>query len=257
MRARKGKARKRKRLFNQKNAKDDPNIGLAPEDSGDSSDDDDDMPPLMPADNWEPCLGAADQVTQVPSRAVCEMTGAMMCDPVMTPDGHVFERVALEDWMTVSASNPKTGQALSMEEITPALQIQEYIQAFQMQMISSCQIAPEAFEQPAQLEPQAAAPSRFLGDLPCLTPAAAPVPAPVKKEKAKIKITSRSVVDCPEDMRCAIDGKVCINPVRSCYGHLFEKKTLDKWFANVGSVCPVTSKPLRVEECQQDAEMKK
>ena len=55
-------------------------------------------------------------------------------------------------------------------------------------------------------------------------------------------------------MRCAIDGKVMVNPVRlhlvvlqfkavllvqevlSRYGHHFEKKTLEKWFGNCGSV---------------------
>ena len=56
-------------------------------------------------------------------------------------------------------------------------------------------------------------------------------------------------------MRCAIDGKVMVNPVRppvlisgathgtlgtwqvlSRYGHHFERKTLEKWFGNCGSV---------------------
>ena len=96
------------------------------------------------------------------------------------------------------------------------------------------------------------------------------------QDKAKIRIESRSVVDCPEvpcqattcslrlphhwaavsqDMRCAIDGKVMVNPVHlpvfisagimhgtlgtrqvlSRYGHHFERKTLEKWFGNCGS----------------------
>jgi len=266
MRSRKGKNRKRKRLFNQKNSKDDPSAqnGLGEEDDEpDSSDDDDDMPPLIPADNWAPHLGQMDQVSNIPSKAMCELSGAMMCDPVMTPDGHLFERAAIEDWMTVSASNPRTGAPLSMEQCTPASQIQEYIQGYQMQMMAACQISPEAFEQPRE-EVQAAAaavPSsggKFLSDLPSLnTGAPAPTSPSNKKDKGKIRITSRSVVDCPEEMRCAIDGKVCINPVRSPYGHLFEKKTLERWMANCGSVCPATSKPLRIEECQPDAEMKK
>merc|ERR1719316_756907 len=153
MRMAKNKQRKKKKLFNQKQGQDDemaqPLASYAPEEQ-DSSDDDDDMPPLIPADNWEPCLGAADEVTQVPSKAVCELTGAMMCDPVMTPDGHLFERAAIEDWMTVSASNPRTGQPLTMEQCQPAQQMQEYIQAYQMQMMAACQISPESFEQPRE-----------------------------------------------------------------------------------------------------------
>jgi hypothetical protein len=130
-----------------------------------------------------------------------------------------------------------------------------------MQMISACQIAPEAFEQPpdeapAVPMPSAGAGNRLLGDLPPLDTAKPSSPSS-KKDKGKIKIASRSVVDCPEDMRCAIDGKVCINPVRSPYGHLFEKKTLERWMQNCGSVCPVTSKALRVDECQPDTDMKK
>jgi len=261
----KNKQRKKKKLFNQKQGQDDemaqPLASYAPEEQ-DSSDDDDDMPPLVPADNWEPHLGTADQVTQVPSKAVCELTGAMMCDPVITPDGHLFERAAIEDWMTVSASNPRTGAPLSMEECQSAKQIQDYIQSYQMQMMALCEIAPEAFEQPREQAAPAAQPgiqkqSSLLGDLPNLGQDGQQAAPSAKKEKNKIKITSRTVVECPEDMRCAIDGKVCINPVRSPYGHLFEKKTLERWFANCGSVCPVSNRPLRIEDCQPDSEMKK
>lgn len=257
----KNKSRKKKRIFNQKNSKDDPSEQVAP-DEDDSSDDDDDMPPLIPADNWAPHLGAADQVSNIPSRAVCELSGAMMCDPVQTPDGHLFERAAIEDWMTVSASNPRTGAPLTMDECQPAQQMQEYIQAYQMQMMAACQISPESFEQPREAVAPAAqaatsAGGKFLADLPSLGAPAQPTSPSQKKEKGKIRITSRSVVECPEDMRCAIDGKVCINPVRSPYGHLFEQKTLQRWMANCGSVCPASQRPLRLEECQPDAEMKK
>merc|ERR1719401_83683 len=163
--------------------------------------------------------------------------------------------------MTVSASNPTTGTPLSLAQCAPAQQIQELIQGYQLQMISACEIAPEAFEQPPALQDQAlnaSLPSggnRLLGDLPSLV---SKPPSPTNRRgKGKIRIASRSVVDCPEEMRCAIDGKVCINPVRSTYGHLFKKKTLERWIQNCGSVCPVTSNPLRLEDCQLDTEMKK
>jgi len=256
----KNKSRKRKRLFNQKSSKDEA-VQLAPEEE-DSSDEDDDMPPLIPADGWEPCLGAVDQVTQVPSGAVCQLTGAMMSDPLRTPAGHLIERAALEDWMTITETCPLTGTPLTIDQCQPAQEIKDYIQGYQMQMIAAAEVRPDLFEQPAtETTAQAAATGRgsLLGDLPDLSNAnaAATKPAKEQKEKNKIRIASRSVVECPEDMRCAIDGKVCINPVRSPYGHLFEKKTLERWFQNCGSVCPVTSKPLRLEECQTDGEMKK
>jgi len=235
----------------------------APEEE-DSSDDDDDMPPLIPADNWAAHLGAGDQVTQVPERAVCELTGAMMCDPVVTPDGHLFERAAIEDWMTVSTSNPRTGAPLSMEECQPAKEIADYIQGYQMQMMAACEIAPEAFEQPRTQAPPpvtSSASGKFLADLPEIPQGGRGHSQPSHKkergEKGKVRIESRNVVNCPEEMQCAIDGKVCTNPVRSPYGHIFERRTLERWFCNCGSVCPVTSKPLRLEECHADHEMKK
>merc|ERR1719168_518932 len=103
-------------------------------------------------------------------------------------------------------------------------------------------------------EPMPSGPS-LLGDLPSL--ANKESAKEKKKEKGKIRIESRSVVDCPDDMRCAIDGKVMINPLRSPYGHFFEKKTLERWMMNCGSVCPVSQQPLRLEECVADADMKK
>lgn len=56
----------------------------------------------------------------------------------------------------------------------------------------------------------------------------------------------------PQDLRCAIDGRVLGTPVRSPYGHLFELDTLEKWIGMCGSVCPVTGHPLRLEECVAD-----
>jgi len=262
------KARKRGRFFGiQKSSKeDDDEEGeptTAPGEECEDDSDDDDMPPLIPADGWESHLGRTDEVAGIPSRALCELTGAMMCNPLMTPDGHLFERAALEDWFSLSATNPSTGAPLSLDQCAEANDIQSYIQGYQMQMLSVGQIAPEAFAEPPPAEAAAPAPapaaaalpaSSLLGELPTLGKPDSPKN---KKVKGKIKISSRSVVDCPEDMRCAIDGKVCTNPVRSPYGHLFEKKTVERWMQNCGSVCPVTSQPLRLEDLQPDGEMKK
>lgn len=229
----------------------------------DDDDSDDDMPPLIPANEWESYLGISDE-TGVPVKALCQLSGSMMHDPVTTPDGYLFERAALEDWMTQHGSHPMTGAFLDLALCQEATEIKNYIQGYQLQMLSACQIAPEAFDEPPPPECEAPAPPMpcpapvmagpsLLGDLPALQKEE----APKKKEKAKIHIESRSVVDCPNEMRCAIDGKVMINPIRSPYGHLFEKKTLEKWMGNCGSVCPITAKPLRMEECTPDAEMKK
>jgi hypothetical protein len=221
-----------------------------------------DMPPLISADGWQAQLGAMNEVG-VPTKAVCPLSGALMHDPVATPDGCMFDRAALEDWMQFYATNPLTGAALDMADCVQALDVQNFIQNYQLQMLSACMIAPEAFDEPpppACDAPAAAmpmGPQSLLGDLPTLQSGGTSEKKEKKKDKGKIRIESRSVVDCPDDMRCAIDGKVMTNPIRSPYGHCFEKKTLEKWVSNCGSTCPITSKLLRIEECQPDAEMKK
>ncbi|CAK9055620.1 U-box domain-containing protein 12 [Durusdinium trenchii] len=58
--------------------------------------------------------------------------------------------------------------------------------------------------------------------------------------------------DAPEDLRCAIDGKLLGVPMLSPYGHVFEQDTLKQWLATCGSVCPITGRALREEDCQVD-----
>jgi len=226
------------------------------EEEDEDEEDDEDMPPLIPVEGWETHLGPADE-NGVPSAAKCQISGALLHDPVSTPEGHVFERAELEDWTTQYGTNPVTGQPLNVLDCQDATNVQELVQGYQLQTLSACHIAPDAFDAPPaapDIEPPAqihTGPS-LLGDLPALVQEKKD-----KKAKGKIRIESRSVVDCPDDMRCAIDGKVAINPIRSPYGHLFEQKTLERWMQNCGSVCPVTQKPLRLEECQPDPETKR
>jgi len=218
---------------------------------------DDDMPALIPLNQLPIDMGMGQEVG-IPTRAQCELSGALMTDPVQTPDGHCYERAALEDWVTMWQTNPATGQPLHLGDCAANAQLQGMIQSYQMHMFAASQLSgPDPFGSDVPLAPPEEAPRQtYLGDLPSL---AAPLPTSPKgkKAKGKISIASRSVVDCPEDMRCKIDGKVLINPLRSPHGHLFEKKTLEKWFTNCGSVCPVTGQPMRMEECTVDAEMRK
>eukprot|EP00927_Polykrikos_kofoidii_P070665 TRINITY_DN67076_c0_g1_i1.p1 TRINITY_DN67076_c0_g1~~TRINITY_DN67076_c0_g1_i1.p1 ORF type:complete len:807 (-),score=148.73 TRINITY_DN67076_c0_g1_i1:324-2606(-) len=270
----KNKSKKRKRLFAMQNTKNKANAQTAADadpggDDEDEESEEEDMPVPISSPNWESALGAADE-SGVPQNAVCQLSGAMMHDPVETPEGHRFERAALEDWMTVSATNPLTGQPMTIENCSTATELQSSIQSYQMQMFAAAEIAPGCFDQPTvpeieepvpAVEAFSAAPPvitgpSLLGDLPAIEKERKEAKEK-KKEKGKIRIESRSVIDCPEDMRCAIDGKVCTNPVRSPYGHLFEKKTLERWVKNCGSVCPITSKPLRLDDCEPDAEMKR
>merc|ERR1712194_529437 len=59
------------------------------------------------------------------------------------------------------------------------------------------------------------------------------------------------------ELRCAIDGRVLGAPIRSPYGHVFERSTLEEWVSMCGSVCPVTNQPLRIEDCTVDSEVER
>jgi hypothetical protein len=71
------------------------------------------------------------------------------------------------------------------------------------------------------------------------------------------KIRGVDVANAPQELRCAIDGKILGNPLRSPYGHLFERETLEHWISMCGSVCPLTGQPLRLEDCPEDREVER
>ncbi|CAK0811730.1 unnamed protein product [Prorocentrum cordatum] len=144
-----------------------------------------------------------------------------MHDPVATPAGHVFERAALEDWMDAQQTEPLTGAPLHADQVTEATELQSYIQGYQMQMLSACSIAPEAFDEAAP--PDAGTVAGGCESKHGLSEAGGAGEERPARRKGKIRIQSRSVVDCPDEMRCAIDGKVMVNPVR-CQGRVGRRR---------------------------------
>jgi len=59
----------------------------------------------------------------------------------------------------------------------------------------------------------------------------------------------------PDKFRCALSGRVVIKPLRSPHGHVFDQQALEEWVQNCGSVCPITSQPLRIEDCERDTHL--
>ncbi|CAE7605426.1 PUB12 [Symbiodinium sp. CCMP2592] len=98
----------------------------------------------------------------------------------------------------------------------------------------------------------------FLGalDLPAL-----PSPKPGRRPKKHLgrsdiaRLRGVDPVDAPEELRCAIDGKLMAVPLVSPHGHVFEHETLLQWLSSCGSICPITGKPLREEDCEPAVEI--
>eukprot|EP01062_Namystynia_karyoxenos_P011390 TRINITY_DN14070_c0_g1_i1.p1 TRINITY_DN14070_c0_g1~~TRINITY_DN14070_c0_g1_i1.p1 ORF type:complete len:625 (+),score=249.77 TRINITY_DN14070_c0_g1_i1:106-1980(+) len=59
----------------------------------------------------------------------------------------------------------------------------------------------------------------------------------------------------PADFRCALNGHLMKCPVKSPYGHHFEKETIEKWLSTAGSTCPFTGKPLTIKDLEDDHEL--
>ena len=43
---------------------------------------------------------------ECPEKGRCELGGGLMREPMQTPDGHVFDRPVLEDWVGQHGTNP-------------------------------------------------------------------------------------------------------------------------------------------------------
>lgn len=65
----------------------------------------------------------------VVSSFLCPITQDVMTDPVMTADGHTYERDAIEHWLESHNTSPLTGLPLSSHVLTPNAQLLAQIQA--------------------------------------------------------------------------------------------------------------------------------
>ncbi len=55
----------------------------------------------------------------IPGRYLCSITSQIMAEPVITADGHTYEREAIEAWLRENDTSPKTGRVLKHKELTP------------------------------------------------------------------------------------------------------------------------------------------
>ena len=56
---------------------------------------------------------------KIPQSYYCSITSQIMMEPVITADGHTYEREAIEEWLQTHDTSPKTGAKLKSKELTP------------------------------------------------------------------------------------------------------------------------------------------
>ena len=66
----------------------------------------------------------------VPEEYICTITGEIMCDPVCTSDGHVYERQAVAAWLCSHDTSPNTGSVLENKSLIPNLAIKKALHAW-------------------------------------------------------------------------------------------------------------------------------
>ncbi|CAJ1389977.1 unnamed protein product [Effrenium voratum] len=81
-------------------------------------------------------------------------------------------------------------------------------------------------------------------------PAEKPLPEPPGRLRQVLQ-------DAPRQLRCAIDGRLTLDPVRSPSGFLYERAVLAELLARNGNLCPVTGVALALSSCRRDPEARK
>lgn len=77
----------------------------------------------------------------------------------------------------------------------------------------------------------------------------------ISKKKHKKKTGLVGCLDAataPPDFKCAVSRKVLQDPVRSPYGHVFERHVIAAWFRDFGNRCPLTGEPLTPQQLVGD-----
>jgi hypothetical protein len=59
---------------------------------------------------------------------ICPITMKIMMDPVICPEGHTFERVAIESWLSKNETNPLTRNRLTLNMLIPNIALRNAIQ---------------------------------------------------------------------------------------------------------------------------------
>merc|ERR1712039_836815 len=76
-------------------------------------------------------VGLRDLVQNAPPEFRCALDGKLLCDPVISPGGVVFERSTLASWLQKHGCQcPVTGQPLSLEQCRRAPEIRQQVTAW-------------------------------------------------------------------------------------------------------------------------------
>lgn len=69
-------------------------------------------------------------LTNIPNEWFCPITSEIMKDPVIGPDGHTYERTAIEQWLSQNTTSPITREVMALSMLIPNIALRNTIEQF-------------------------------------------------------------------------------------------------------------------------------
>jgi len=86
-----------------------------------------------PTKTWPPPIAVPKEMdggNDVPEYFLCPITGCLMRQPAMTPDGVTYDYDAIVEWLSTKQTDPSTNQPLSPEQLCPNRTVRSMIEDF-------------------------------------------------------------------------------------------------------------------------------
>lgn len=83
-----------------------------------------------PAKTWPPPIGIPNDMDddRIPEYFLCPITGCLMRQPAMTPDGVTYDYDAIVEWLNNKQTDPSTNQPLSVDQLCPNRTVRSMIE---------------------------------------------------------------------------------------------------------------------------------
>lgn len=82
--------------------------------------------------SWPPPIGVPDSLEDgpIPEYFLCPITGCIMRQPAMTPEGVTYDYDALAEWLNNKQTDPSTNLPLSVDQLCPNRTVRSMIEDF-------------------------------------------------------------------------------------------------------------------------------
>jgi len=85
-----------------------------------------------PAKSWPPPIAVPEDMDSkdIPEYFLCPITGCLIRQPAMTPDGVTYDYDAITEWLQNKNTDPSTNQPLAISDLCPNRTVRSMIEDF-------------------------------------------------------------------------------------------------------------------------------